>query len=263
MAWETQSSYYSGQGVVLLGDRDVATGKGSNFIPVGNVSDLKISVATSTIEHKESQSGQRGIDLRLTTEIKANLSMTMENFVAANLAIALRGTATTVAGATVTGEAGKFAKGMVMPLAYIGVSAVTVKKAAATLVKYVAGTSTAVDGEWDYKLHEAAGSLMFAATPKTAGLVDGDALTIDYTYAAQKTVDALTEAATEKYVRFEGLNTADNNKAVVVEVFRLLTDPLKELSLISDNVQQFALEGTVLLDALQTGSKYFKQTLLS
>lgn len=260
MAWETVSSYYSGQGVVLLGDRDVATGKGSNFVPVGNVSDLKISINTSTLEHKESQSGARGIDLRLTTEVKANLSMTMENFIAANLAIALRGSATTVAGSTVTGEAGKFAKGMVMPLAKIGVSAVTVKKAAATLVAYTVGMA---DGDWDYKLNAEAGSLMWATTPDTAGLVDGDNVTIDYTYAAQKTVDALTEAATEKYVRFEGLNTADNNKAVVVEVFRFLTDPLKELSLISDTVQQFSLEGTVLLDALQSGSKYFKQTLLS
>ncbi len=255
MAWETTSSYYSGQGVVLLGDRDPATGKGSNFIPVGNVSDLKISIATSTIEHKESQTGARGTDLRLTTEIKANMSMTMENFIAENLAIALRGTATVVVGSTVTGEAGKFAKGMVLPLAHIGVSTVVVKKDADTLVAYTAGMA---NGAWDYKLNAEAGSLMWATTPNTAGLVDGDAVTIDYAYAAQKTVGALTEAATEKYVRFEGLNTADNNKAVVVEVFRFLTDPLKELSLITDNIQQFALEGTILLDALQSGSRYFK-----
>lgn len=263
MAWETSSSYYSGQGVVLLGDRDVSTGKGSNFIPVGNVSDLKLSVSTSVVEHKETQSGQRGIDLRLTTEVKANLTMTLENFNAENLAVALRGSSTTVVGASVTGEASKFAKGKVAPLEHIGVSAVVVKKAAATLIAFVAGTATAVDGEWDYKLNAGAGSIMFAATPKTAALIDGDALTVDYTFAAQKTVDALTTAASEKYVRFEGLNTADGNKAVVVEVFRYLTDPLKELSLISNAVQQFSLEGTILLDALQPGSKYFKQTLLS
>jgi hypothetical protein len=46
---------------------------------------------------------------------------------------------------------------------------------------------------------------------------------------------------------------------VVVEVFRFLTDPLKELSLISDTVQQFVLEGSVLADASKTtGSKFFK-----
>ena len=80
MAWDTVSKYFSGQGVVLLGDRDPTTGKGSGFMPVGNVSDLKIDIGTSSIEHKESQSGARGIDLRLTTEIKATVSMSMESY---------------------------------------------------------------------------------------------------------------------------------------------------------------------------------------
>lgn len=263
MAWETQSTYYSGQGVVMLGDRDPVTGKGSNFIPVGNCSSLKTSVATSVIEHKESQSGIRGIDYRLTTEVKATLSMVMENYTPENLAIALRGRSAHVPGAAVTAEVGKFAAGMVMLLSRIGVSAVVVKKGATALVLFVSGTATAVDGAWDYKLNASAGSLMFAPVPVTPQLVDGDALAIDYTFAAQSTVDALTEAASEKYVRFEGLNTANGNKAVVIEVYRFLTDPLKELSLITDTIQQFTLDGSVLMDTVQTNSKYFHQTLLS
>lgn len=259
MAWETQSNYFSGQGVVLLGTRDPVTGKGKNFVPVGNVSDLKISIATSTIEHKESQSGARGIDLRLTTEVKANMSMSMESFNASNLATALRGASTAVAGATVTDEPAEFAKGKIIALEHIGVSAVTISKGVTPLVAYTAGMD---DGDWDYKLNASAGSVLCATTPVTGALVDGDDLTIDYTHAAQDVVGALTEAATEVFVRFEGLNTADGNKPVVVEVFRFLTDPLKELSLLSDTVQAYALEGTILLDAAQDGSKYFKTTML-
>jgi len=255
--WDVTSNYFSGQGVILLGDRDPVTGKGSQFIPVGNVSDLKLTIATSTIEHKESQSGQRGTDLRLTTEIKAGASMTMENFNSANLATALRGSSTSVTGASVTGEALKFYKGKVSILSRIGVSAVVIKKAAATLVPY---TGVETDGNWDYKLNADAGSILWATTVKTAGVVDGDALTADFTFAAQEVVNSMTSAATEKYLRFEGLNTADSNKAVVVEAFRFLTDPLKELSLISDTIQQFVLDGSLLSDALQSGSKYFKVT---
>ena len=262
MSWETESTYFSGQGVVLLGTRDPATGKGNKFVPVGNVSDLKIAVATSVTEHKESQTGARGIDLRLTTEVKASVSMTMESYIPANLAIALRGEATKKVGATVTDQAGKAYLGTVMPLDHVGVSAVTINKGATVLVAYVAGTATAADGEWDYKVNPEAGSIMWATDPKTVALVDGDAVLVDYTYAAQTVVDALTKSATEVYVRFEGLNTADNNKAVVVDVFRFLTDPLKELSLISDAIQKFTLDGSALLDTLQTGSKYFKQTML-
>lgn len=263
MAWESQSTYYSGQGVVLLGVRDPITGKGKEFIQVGNVSDLTISVKTSVTEHKESQSGARGIDLRLTTEVASTCSMKLDSFNAANLATGLRGVVTAVPGATVTGEALDFSPGKIQSLLRVGVSSLVVKKASTPLIKYVAGTATAVDGEWDYKENLVAGSIMFATTPKTALLVLGDDLTADYTFATQKVVGALTEAASEVYLRFEGLNTADGNKPVVVEVFRFLTDPLKTLSLISDKIQEYDLEGTILLDALQTGSKYFKQTMLA
>lgn len=347
MAFETASTYYSGQGVVMLGDRNPTTGAGYGFVPVGNVSDLKISIGTSVIEHKESQSGARGIDLRLTTEIKATMSMTLDNFNPSNLAIALRGAYTTVAGATVTAEANVLYMGAVAKLAKVGVSGVVARRGATVLVPYTNSTAA-----WDYRVNAEAGSVMFndgqsgqliaslttlgtaaattfvavsgskmtvtfAAVPshvtvgrkmalvvatgtdaafvnskafvitaKTATTVevelgatgkvvtgtattlavfDGDTtIQFDYTSSQHTVVDSLTSAASEKYLRFEGLNTANGNKSVVVEVFRFLTDPLKELALLSDNVQQFTIEGTCLLDAMQTtGSKYFKQLITS
>src|SRR2546426_566350 len=114
--FDGNNHYYSGQGVVLVGDRDATTGKPIGLIPVGNVSDLKIAIATTVVEHKESQTGQRGIDLRLTTETKANLSMTMQNFLASNLATALRGAAATIASGSVTAEAINGYKGKVTGL---------------------------------------------------------------------------------------------------------------------------------------------------
>jgi hypothetical protein len=258
--FDVQSNYFSGQGILLLGDRNTTTGKGSNFINVGNVSDLKIAVATTTLEHKESSTGSRGIDLRLTTEIKSTLSMVMESFNPVNLAMALRGQNISKAGASVTAEAHVFTNSMISTLAHIGVSAVVVKKAAAVLVAYTTGMA---DGAWDYKLNAQAGSIQWAKTPNTALLIATDALTVDYAYAAQNVVGALTEAAGEKFLRFEGLNTADGNKPVIVEVFRLASDPLKELALISATVQQYTLDGTILYDAVNTDSHYFRQTMLA
>lgn len=243
--WDTTNSYFSGQGVVLLAKRDAATGLPMGFTPVGNVSDLKISVAVSNIEHKESRTGQRAIDLRLTTETKASLSMTVENFLAANLSSALRGADVAVVGASVVGAAITAYLGKVVSLPHIKVSAVVIKDGATTLV---AGT--------DYEVNLDAGSIKFADT--ISGVVDGDALSIDYTHASQVKVDALTDAAPELYMRFEGLNTAEGNAPVVVEVFKFATDPLKELALISDAIQQFTLEGSVLADSKRTtGSKFF------
>ncbi len=332
--FDGNNHYYSGQGVVLVGDRNETTGKPENLLPVGNVSDLKITIGTTNLEHKESQTGQRGIDLRLTTETKCTLSMTMENFIASNLATALRGTTTRKLGAAITGEAVKAYFGGVSPLENLNVSTVVVKRGATTLIAYVDDATA-----YDYKLNAAAGSIQindgstigvsalctggtapsaivagnptvvtvantaavgekvvfkgftgadaalingkaFTITAASASAVsleldttgktltvgtplscfEGQALAVDYVYADQYLMDALTTGAQEKFMRFEGLNTADTNAPVVIEVFKFSVDPLKELAMISDTVQQFVLEGNVLADPLRTtGSKYFRE----
>lgn len=352
--WEPVNYYYSGQGVVLIGERD-STGKPKGLLPVGNVSDLKIAVATSVLEHKESMTGARGIDLRLTTETKATLSMTLENFNNNNLALALRGTASLNPGGTATAEVLKLYAGAVVPLAHANLTSITnVKSGAAagtpvTLTAYTNDTTP-----WDYKVNLGSGSILlndgsgaatapnlfatalgggiaaasltvgdtttftFASFPsiaKTAGtnskvmvqgctgadaaLLNGKAFEMvsynetaktvtlnvnttgktitgtpflgfggtegqaTYVYGVSNQVDALTVGAQERYLRFEGLNTADNNMPVIIEVFKFLVDPLRELALISDNIGQFVLEGNVLADSLQSsGSKYFKQIIV-
>ncbi len=336
--WDGNNFYYSGQGVVLVGERD-ANGKPKNLLPVGNVSALSIAIDTSVLEHKESQTGARGIDLRLTTETNANLTMTMENFIAENMKIALRGSVTNDAAGSVTGEVVKIGPGTVAPLEYIKVSSVVVDdNTGTTALTLYTDDST----PYDYKLNADAGSIelndgsivghdaLFTTgtetvtaitqasqavvsiasstaevgdlmildsvvgmteingTPYEVVAVDASTVTldvdstaftaytsggaayhtslgvtVDYSYEAQNLVDALTEGATDRYLRFEGLNTADGNNPVVIEVFKFSTDPLQNLALIGDDVQQFELSGNVLADPLQpTGSKFFKQRLL-
>lgn len=148
------SKYFSGQGIVMIADKDPVTGAAKGFTPVGNVSDLKISISTSVIEHKESSTGQRGIDKRLTTESKAALSMTLESFSKENLALALRGDNTSLPGATVTSEAHKLYFGKVEALAYAKLSVVTsVSRGATALTPY---TNDATP--YDYKVNLDAGS---------------------------------------------------------------------------------------------------------
>jgi hypothetical protein len=338
--FDKESFYYSGQGVVMIGGRDTL-GKAAGLVPVANVSALSITIDETVEEHKESQTGARGIDKRIATETNCTLTMTMESFIADNLAIALRAGVTKKLAGTVTAEAVNGYLGKVSPLQNIMVSGVTVTLSATPLIIYT-NESTA----WDYKLNADAGSIQLnapggaqalsalltaasttitaitvAATPvltvtsaasfvvggsifitgvvgtmstvlngkshtvlaKTAttvtigtstltfvytsgGTAYGEgplALTVDYSYAAQNKVDALTQGATERFLRFEGLNTADDLKPVVIEVFKFQTSPLAELALINEGITGFELEGSVLADSLQaTGSKFFKQTLL-
>lgn len=336
--FDRSSKYYSGQGVVMLGDR-TAAGKGINFKPLGNVTALTINTETNTVEHKESQSGQRAVDFRLTTETNVTCSLTIENFSRDVLALAMRGNYSDVAAGTVTGEALAGYPGSVAPLAKIKVSGVAVKRGATALTLY---TNDATP--WDYKLNEAAGSIQIndgsitvvdkittggtapsaitvgATTSVTvantaavgdymvitglsgadAALVNGKwlkivtasptvvtldlnttgktitlgtplsafsgvALTADYTYAAQVKVDALTTAAPEKFLRFEGLNTLDGNNPVVVEIFKFVLDPASEFGLITgEEAASLAIEGSVLADTLQSsGSQFYREMALS
>lgn len=332
--WDAVDHYYSGQGVVMAAERD-AQGNPKGFEAFGNVSDLKITVATSVLEHKESHTGQRGTDLRLTTETKCSLSMTVENFIAKNLASALRGTATKVAAGNATGvalkaylgkivalphikvssvvltgagaltaysndatpydymvnpDAGsvKFNDGSVVALANLGVAATAVTVGSTTVIT-VTNTAAVGDAVWlsGFTGADAAGlngksaqitarsgtqitvnidttGKTITATGSPKVVFDGQAITAAYSYIEQVRVDALTEGAKELYLRFEGLNTAEDNSPVVVEVFKFNTDPLKELALIGDGVQQFVLEGSVLADSSKTtGSKYFRATKLN
>lgn len=333
--WDNVDEYFSGQGIVLIAERD-ENGNPMGFEPIGNVSALTLSINTNTLEHKESKTGQRGTDLRLTTETTVSLSMTAENFIAKNLARVLRGTRNKVAGASVVDQPLAAYPGRVSGVNRIKLSALTLKQGLVTLDPYV-NDSTA----WDYKANGEAGSILVndgsvtppskvGATPtavvvgttttitvpntaragdeaylygfagadaaslngRTVNVVSatptqivvdvdttGDTITfatakvlvgkqdllISYTYADQTRVDSLTEGAKEVFMRFEGLNTAKTDPAtgkyqsVVINVFKFSTDPLQELALISDEVQQFVMEGSVLLDASRTtGSKYFE-----
>lgn len=256
--WDRSTNYYSGQGVVLVGEYD-ENGVVTGLTAVGNVTDLKISIETSTEEHKESQSGQRGVDKRSVKETKAGLVMTLENFSRDTLALAFRGGYTAIASGSVADAALVCALGKIQPLGHIKVSTVVVEKASTPLVAYVDDETP-----YDYKLNADAGSVQFAAEPATAGLVDGDDLTVSYAYAAQARVDALTEGTKERFLRFEGLNTEDELAPVVVEAFKFVVDPAKELALITEEgMASFELEGSLLADSTRTtGSKFFRQMLL-
>ncbi len=331
--WDGNNYYYSGQGVVLLGKRG-PDGKPLGLVAVGNVSALSVNIETTVSEHKESQTGARGIDKRLTTETKAGLTMTMESFTPENLRIALRASTVIKKGASVVAEALKGYIGKVTAFANMKVSAVALTQGVTPLIVYTNDSTP-----WDYKLNADAGSILLndgsgapysaagvSVTSATIGatttivvantlvagqsvhlygftgtgaslvnnktftvvsatganfviavdttaltlttttakaVFDALSLTVNYTYADQSQVQALTEGSEDLYMRFEGLNTAENNEPVVVEIFKFSTDPLQQLALIGDEIQQFELEGNVLADPLQTtGSKFFRQTLL-
>lgn len=79
--------YFRGQGTIEVDGRDV-----------GNCPELMIETNQEFFEHKESQTGNRFVDLRVQTGTTVNITMTLEDTSKENWMLALQGTAATATG---------------------------------------------------------------------------------------------------------------------------------------------------------------------
>lgn len=232
------STYASFQGRVYLGKRD-AMGNPIEVRSPGNVAELKLSLKTDVLEHYESQTGQRTLDHRMVKQKSATVNLTIEEFTKENLALALYGNFVTGAAGTVSGEP----LGGVAPvigdryfLAHPKVSTLVVTDSATTPATLALGTNYTAETDF--------GALQFLEiTGFTAPFK------ASYAFGVATEIGIFTQPLPERYLRLEGLNTAQGNAKVLVELYRVAFDPLKEISFISDEYNKFEMEGALLADA--------------
>lgn len=260
MANNIESYYYSGQGVVMLAEYD-ENGVLQGYRPIGNVSALSIGIETTRTEHRESQTGARGIDRVITTEVNATVSMTVEHFVQENLALGLYGSTAAVAAETdQTQAAAKRLLGTVEALPAIGLENVVV-------ADNIASPTTTYEEGKNYRLNADAGSIYWmtdaeqTAAGATTNIAEDTMVAIGYDHGAQNVLQGLESSnAPIRALRFEGLNTVEGNDSVVVEIYRFETAPLAEYALINEEISNIELTGNALADnSRTTGSRYFRQ----
>jgi hypothetical protein len=237
---------YRGQGKVWMGTRD-ASGNPQNLRWVGNCPEAKIGLELTTIEHKESWSGQNLTDARMDTEKKASLSLTLESIQKENLQLCFRGSVTTVAaGSAITGEvlgAGvtTLAVGDLLKFAKRAATAVTIKDST--------GTPKTLTNNVNYRLNATAGAIEILDLT-TGGPFTGP-LKADYTPGATTELGLFTTGSVPYFFFIEGLNTADSNNPVLIDLYKVLIDPSKQFDLITDDYAKFPIEGSVLMDDLK------------
>lgn len=232
------SFYASFQGRVYLGKRD-SNGRPIDIRSPGNVAELKLSLKTEVLAHYENQSGNRSLDHRMIKTKAATVSLVIEEFTRDNLALALYGTAVTTANGTVTDEP----VGGTTPvigdrycLAHPKISTLVVKDSAAVPATLVEGSDYTADTDF--------GAIQWldltGFTPP---------LKASYAFGQVDEIGIFTQPLPERFLRLEGINTAQNNAPVLVELYRVGFDPLKELGLITDDYNKFELEGSLLADS--------------
>ena len=213
---------------------------------VGNVSALvlEISEDEKTLQDFTRPGGGQWAAVSRVTGV--NASMTLHDLDPVNLSRAVYGGTSAVTGGSVTDEAHTAYQGGLIRLAHPKPTAVTVTSDPAGTT-YVAGT--------DYEVRPE-GILIL-----DGGIANAAPILVDYSYGAYDVVQALTEGSKVFELSFGGLNEANSNSPVILDIFRLQVSAASNLSLIGDDFAALEVKGKVLLAATKTGtgvSRYFK-----
>jgi hypothetical protein len=237
---------YRGQGQVFLAERDAA-GKPKGFEFVGNVKELMLQPKTEKIEHTESQTGNNSIDKVIERALNVELSMTIDSIASKNLARLVFGKVTNEAVATITSEdvTGYIGKGW--GLSRINLTSFTSLTNAAATTTYVAGT--------DYNVDLASGFIEFLST---ATFTEGAALKANYAAGKSEIVSAFANPNKEYWLRVNGLNGAEENAPVIIDVFKARFAPADDVPIINDdNFAEYKQSGTGLFDGLRSATDKF------
>lgn len=238
------TKYWRGQGAMFIGTRSAA-GEPEKFIFAGDLGEALLEPSIERTEVIENVTGQGGIGSTTLKSAQYDLKMMMRSVKSQHLALALQGTATAIAGASVANQSVVAWPGKFLKLQHVKVSAVVVTGAGGTPV-YTAGV--------DYVLNAAMG--LIEILPGVT-IVDGQLLEVDYTFAAQNHLNT-NPANTDYSIMFAGKNTANNDKQTRVEIYKVRLDPTVP-PLITEEEAEFPLTGRVLLDSLRpAGDQFFK-----
>jgi len=243
------SKYFKGQGKVYLATLDSSDAVDSGFRFIGNVPDLRLPMSTNKVEHRESITGKQGKDLIVYQYIDGKVMFTLEDFSKENLALAFQGTSSSISGATVTDEPVAAKLGFSVPLANINLSAFASLEIG----------STPITATGNYTVDLKGGMLTFPAAPVDGTLTEAAALLATYTFGSYIKTTGFSATRKNYWLRFNGVNTVNNNSPVIVDVFKVSFDIQKELALINNTeLSKLELEGDVLLSAVGTDGGFFR-----
>jgi hypothetical protein len=108
-----------------------------------------------------------------------------------------------------------------------------------------------------YKIHAAQGAIEFLDV--TTGGAYTQPFLLSYTKGAATRTAMFKGAQPQVWLRFDGINTADSNKRVIVDLYKVSIDPTKDLSLIGSDTQKFELSGMALADTSKDPDSVFGQ----
>lgn len=240
-------SLFSGQGPAFWANRDTS-GNPGNFTWFGNCPEFTLGLATDTLTHKESYTGNRTTDARIITELTATVAITTDDFKESNLKLASYGSASQVATTTITNQ-------QVQLTAPIAGDRYAVNAAGRFTVSAVNDNGSPISST-KYTVDQS-GVLVFTDVAGMTGPI-----TVSGTVAAARQVGVFKTSAPEVHIRLDGLNTAtsvtisgsSDFERTIVDIFKVRLDPAENFGLINDEFGQLVLNGSALVDTTKAAA---------
>lgn len=296
MAIETVYKPYLGAGQVYARAEGVAEA----LAPIGNVSELVTAVEEDAKKLTDYTKGGGGTyaSARRITSVK--ITAKLHDLNRKNLARALFGDSSIIDAGVVATEAHTAYQGGLIRLTNIKPTAVTITSTAPAWVDMtvtalgaqilegthlyqatVAGTTGSVEPTWpttggtvvdggvtwqDLGVFAAVADTDFEVRQEgiyilAGGIPDGAEVNVAYSHEGYDIVQALTQSGTILEMSFGGVNEADSNAPLVVDLFRVSLGAAKNIGFIGDDFASLDLEGELLIDTSKTGtgiSRYMK-----
>lgn len=238
---------YIGAGQVYL--ENLSASKG--LLAIGEVSKLEMAIETDKkelVSHTQSGGGLADVVSRIKG---VNVSMDINSLSPENIAIALYGSVSKVAVGEVIDENHDAYPGALV--SFVNPPNLAVEP----VVTNTAGDTT-YNLDSDYELSPAGIKI------KTDGAItEKTGIKVGYTGLAHNVIEMLTNSGDQYRLVFEGLNEADSDAPVNVELFRAKFDPTSGFGFIADDFGVLSLTGSVLKDTSKVGAGISKFAKIS
>ncbi len=248
---QSDTNYFYGHGELWLGDR-AADGSVATFESFAEIDELSISLASESITHMSKRSSIRVKDLDVVAGVSASGKFTTSIFTATALKTYFFGSSAAVAAGTITAvslgsglAAGDIVK---IPGDYRDITLTYIKDSAVSPATLVNGT--------DYEIDLAAGMVKILNLGSYT-----QPFKITGTSSVGTGVGLLQTRKFEKYLRFKGINLADGDQSVTVDLYKVQIKPTKELSLLGtgNEPNKFEVEFEILKDTTKSTTATFGQ----
>jgi hypothetical protein len=230
-----------------LGSGDCWLRKRGSEAPLAKLANVNAVSFSGEEEVKEARGGKGNAkvnELRRVSNVSA--SITFLSFSAHELAVALRASVQSIVGDDVVDETHVAYKGGLLRLAYINPTAVVVE-AVGGGTTYTAGT--------DYEVTTAGIVIPETSTIPAPTNATTPNIQVSYSYGDQDVIEALTQGAEEYELVFDGLNEAESNLPVVIDVWRFKPGIIAELALFGDEFGENTIEAALLADTTKPVGK--------